>query len=309
MPEFGGNHRLFAASFERCAEHLLTLSAAVDVSRVEECDPLLERRVHDARRARCVQAAPEVVATNADDRRLENAPADGRVSRSLTSTGYAKPVSPQQPEAVRLTRLARRVVGTPPDQGPAPEPAEPRRRGGCRPRRRRPAEDRATRAASTSSSVRTLVSAALIVLGIVALVAFLASIISIVLVVLVAIVFAEGIRPLVAELQRRRIPRPVGILIVYIAVLAFIAIMVLLLVQPIVSEASSLATNFPAYQKDFLNWFTGVENGSSTSTSTSPSRSARSSTPPGTSSSPSAARSSASSSTSSSCSWSAFSGW
>ena len=108
-------------------------------------------------------------------------------------------------------------------------------------------------------SVRTLVTAALIVLGVVALVAFLASIISIVLVVLVAIVFAEGIRPLVDDLHHRRVPRPVGILAVYIAVLAFIAIMVLLLVQPIVSEASSLATNFPAYQKDFLNWFTGVE--------------------------------------------------
>ena len=107
--------------------------------------------------------------------------------------------------------------------------------------------------------MRTLVTAALIVLGVVALVAFLASIISIVLVVLVAIVFAEGIRPLVDDLHHRRVPRPVGILAVYIAVLAFIAIMVLLLVQPIVSEASSLATNFPAYQKDFLNWFTGVE--------------------------------------------------
>jgi predicted PurR-regulated permease PerM len=108
-------------------------------------------------------------------------------------------------------------------------------------------------------SVRTLVTAALIVLGIVALVAFLATIISIVLVVLVAIVFAEGIRPLVDELKVRRLPRPVGILVVYLAVLAFIAIMVLLLVQPIVSEASSLATNFPTYQKDFLKWFTGVE--------------------------------------------------
>ena len=108
-------------------------------------------------------------------------------------------------------------------------------------------------------TVRTLVTAALIVLGIVALVAFLASIISIVLVVLVAVVFAEGIRPLVADLQRRGVPRPAGILVVYVAVLAFIAVMALLLVQPIVSEASSLATNFPAYQKDFLNWFTGVE--------------------------------------------------
>ena len=107
--------------------------------------------------------------------------------------------------------------------------------------------------------MRTLVTAALIVLGIVALVFFLAWIISIVLVVLVAIVFAEGIRPLVDDLHRRRIPRPVGILIVYIAVLALIAVMVLLLVQPIVSEASSLATNFPTYQKDFLSGSPAIE--------------------------------------------------
>jgi predicted PurR-regulated permease PerM len=154
--------------------------------------------------------------------------------------------------------LARRVVGTPPDQGPAPEPAEPRA-GAASDRVATELQKASRRDAINVISVRTLVSAALIVLGIVALVAFLASIIGIVLVVLVAIVFAEGIRPLVAELQRRRVPQPVGILVVYVAVLAFIAVMVLLLVQPIVSEASSLANRFPTYQKDFLSWFTGVE--------------------------------------------------
>jgi len=154
--------------------------------------------------------------------------------------------------------LASRDVGTAPDQAPAPEPPEPHA-GGAADRVAVEPQKTSRRDGVNVISVRTLVSAALIVLGIVALVAFLATIIGIVLVVLVAIVFAEGIRPLVAELQRRRIPRPVGILAVYIGVLVFIALMVLLLVQPIVSEASSLARNFPAYQKDFLNWFTGVE--------------------------------------------------
>jgi predicted PurR-regulated permease PerM len=167
-------------------------------------------------------------------------------------------MSQQQPEAARLTRLARRVVGTSSDHGPEPEPAEPRS-GGAADRVAIEPLKTSRRDGVQVVSVRTLVTAALIVLGIVALVAFLATIISIVLVVLVAIVFAEGIRPLVLDLQRRRVPKPVGILAVYIAVLAFIAIMVLLLVQPIVSEASSLATNFPAYQKDFLKWFTSVE--------------------------------------------------
>ncbi len=154
--------------------------------------------------------------------------------------------------------MARRVVVTPSGEGSAPEPAEPHL-GVAADRIDADVPKTSRRDGVNVISVRTLVTAALIVLAVVALVAFLASIVSIVLVVLVAIVFAEGIRPLVAELQRRRLPQPVGILVVYVGVLAFIALMVLLLVQPIISEASSLATNFPTYQKDFLHWFTGVE--------------------------------------------------
>jgi predicted PurR-regulated permease PerM len=159
--------------------------------------------------------------------------------------------------------VARRVVAKPSDETPAdeskaPEPVEVHA-GAPGDRVAVDSLKPPPRSVINVVSVRTLVTASLIVLGIVALVVFLASIVSIVLVVLVAIVFAEGIRPLVDELRRRNVPRPVGILTVYIGVLAFIAIMVLLLVQPIISEASSLAKNFPAYQKDFLSWFTGVE--------------------------------------------------
>lgn len=152
--------------------------------------------------------------------------------------------------------MARRVAATASHEGPAREPAEPRAEAIAQ---RAPVDPNRPVRRESVISVRTLVTAALIVLGVVALVAFLASIISIVLVVLVAIVFAEGIRPLVAELRRRRVPTPVGILTVYVAILAFIALMVLLLVQPIVSEAQSLASHFPTYQRDLLNWFSGVE--------------------------------------------------
>ena len=144
------------------------------------------------------------------------------------------------------------------DEGAAPDPVKPEVKSEAD---RLGTERRmaARRDANSAISVRTLVTAALIVLAIVAIVAFLASIVGIVLVVLVAIVFAEGIRPLVADLRRRRVPTPVGILIVYIALLALMALMVLLLVQPIVSEAQSLASNFPTYQKDVLSWFSGIE--------------------------------------------------
>jgi len=107
--------------------------------------------------------------------------------------------------------------------------------------------------------VRTLVTAALIVLGVVGLVFLLAQILSIVLIVLIAIVFAEGIRPLVLRLMRRRWPQPLAIFAVYVGLLAFLAVLITLLVQPIVSEAQQLAANFPAYQSNFLKFFHNLE--------------------------------------------------
>src|SRR3989442_10760851 len=109
-------------------------------------------------------------------------------------------------------------------------------------------------------SVRTLVAAGLIVLAAVGLVFLLSTILGIVLVVLMAIVFAEGIRPLVNWLRQRGVPAPLGIIIVYVGLLAFLALLVLILVQPIVGEAKSLANDFPTYQKNFLSFFNSVEN-------------------------------------------------
>jgi predicted PurR-regulated permease PerM len=108
-------------------------------------------------------------------------------------------------------------------------------------------------------TIRVLVSSALIVLGIVALVFFLSSIIGIVLVVLVAIVFAEGIRPLVHRLRDRRIPQALGIVIVYVGIIAFFGLMITLLVQPIVSEAQSLVNNFGNYKSEFLSFFNNLQ--------------------------------------------------
>ncbi len=150
------------------------------------------------------------------------------------------------------------------DSGAAPgsEAASPEPRRGPEARRPRPAAQQQSAAEHHDRpvvSIRVLVSAALIVLAIVALVAFLTSIISIVLTVLVAIVFAEGIRPLVQRMRIRNIPQPLGIVIVYVALLVFLGLLITLLVQPIVSEATSLAHNFPKYKSDFLSFFNNVQ--------------------------------------------------
>jgi predicted PurR-regulated permease PerM len=98
-------------------------------------------------------------------------------------------------------------------------------------------------------SVRTLVVAALIVIAILGLLTLVASVVSLLLIILVAIVFAEGVRPLVNRLHMEmKLPRPAAIAIVYVGLIAVLALLIALFVQPIVDEAKSLAQNFPSYQ-------------------------------------------------------------
>jgi predicted PurR-regulated permease PerM len=98
-------------------------------------------------------------------------------------------------------------------------------------------------------SVRTLVVAALIVSALLGLAVLLSQVVNLLLILLVAIVFAEGMRPLVNRLTEARLPRPLAITVVYAAFIALLAVLITLLVQPIVDEATSLAHNLPAYQK------------------------------------------------------------
>jgi predicted PurR-regulated permease PerM len=97
-------------------------------------------------------------------------------------------------------------------------------------------------------AVRTLVVAALIVIATLGLAVLLSHIFDLLLILLVAIVFAEGMRPLVNRLAEARLPRPLAIAAVYIGFIAVLALLITLLVQPIIDEATSLAHNFPSYQ-------------------------------------------------------------
>src|SRR5204862_7670413 len=69
--ELGGYVGLAAAGGERLADVLLALAEAVHVGRVEEVDAVVERGVHDGCRACRVQASPEVVAADPDNRDVE----------------------------------------------------------------------------------------------------------------------------------------------------------------------------------------------------------------------------------------------
>lgn len=74
----------------------------------------------------------------------------------------------------------------------------------------------------------------------------------------IAIIFAEGIRPVVDWLQRRRVPRPLGVLLTYLGILLVLVGLAYLLVQPVVAQITRLSTQLPQYTarvQDFLSRF------------------------------------------------------
>jgi predicted PurR-regulated permease PerM len=107
--------------------------------------------------------------------------------------------------------------------------------------------------------VRTIVTAWLIILAVVGMVFLLHAVLEIVLVFLLAIVVAEGIRPLVRRLERLRFPKPAAILAVYLVMLGAIALLLVLLVQPLVTQAQQLANDFPKYQNQLQQFVNDVQ--------------------------------------------------
>ena len=66
--ELGGDDRLVAPALQRRAEHLLgrAVRVAVDVGRVEEVHPEIQRGVHHRAGTVKIHPTPEVVATESD---------------------------------------------------------------------------------------------------------------------------------------------------------------------------------------------------------------------------------------------------
>jgi predicted PurR-regulated permease PerM len=73
------------------------------------------------------------------------------------------------------------------------------------------------------------------------------------------VVIAEGMRPLVHRVQELHLPRIAAIALVYLGLLALVVVIVALLVQPVVTEATSLAHHFPQYQRSALTLITSIE--------------------------------------------------
>jgi predicted PurR-regulated permease PerM len=122
-----------------------------------------------------------------------------------------------------------------------------------------PSDNRRSRRLSISISQRTLWVAAGVALVAVAAVLVLTHALGAVLLVFFAIILAEAIRPLVAQIERLHIPRPLGALVVYLALFVISIGIGWLLFSPIVSQASELATQAPTYLAQAQTWFADMQ--------------------------------------------------
>lgn len=78
------------------------------------------------------------------------------------------------------------------------------------------------------------------------------------LIIFIAITIGEATRPIVLELERRRVPRPLGVLMVLLVAAIVIGILLWILITPLVSEIGDLTANAPTYTKRLEAWIASV---------------------------------------------------
>src|SRR6185369_2817096 len=105
-----------------------------------------------------------------------------------------------------------------------------------------------------SISQRTLWLAAGVALVALIVILLLARALSAVLLILFAITLAEAVRPLVARLERLRVPRPVGALLIYLVVAALLFGIGWLLFNPVAAQINELVSNLPQYLAQAQQW-------------------------------------------------------
>jgi predicted PurR-regulated permease PerM len=105
-----------------------------------------------------------------------------------------------------------------------------------------------------SLSQRTLWLAAGVVLASLVLVLLVAQAFSALLLIFLAITLAETIRPLVARLERLRVPRPLGAVLIYLVLVALFVGIGWLLLTPLVAQINELVRDLPRYLAQAQKW-------------------------------------------------------
>jgi len=93
------------------------------------------------------------------------------------------------------------------------------------------------------------------VLAVLAILAFIYMVWDIIVLLFISLIFAATLGPSINWLERRKIPRGIGILLIYIVVIFILSLVVVMLIPPITNEIDQLATTFPIYYDKFMQIF------------------------------------------------------
>ena len=126
-------------------------------------------------------------------------------------------------------------------------------------RRTDPAEAPPSRRWTVTITPRSIWLAAGVAALIIAVAVVLLKALSVVLLLFIGIILAEGIRPVVNWLQRRHVPRSLGVFLTYIGIVVVIAGLGYLLVQPVITQLMRLGNQLPQYATKIQDFLTRVE--------------------------------------------------
>ncbi|HEU5346619.1 MAG TPA: AI-2E family transporter [Ktedonobacterales bacterium] len=74
------------------------------------------------------------------------------------------------------------------------------------------------------------------------------------LIIFVAIIIGEAARPIVLQLEKRHIPRPLGVLLVLLVAAIILALLIWIMLAPLIDEIGQLANHAPEYTTRLQVW-------------------------------------------------------
>ncbi len=92
------------------------------------------------------------------------------------------------------------------------------------------------------------------VLIILAVIGFLYLIRDILAILFISLLFASALTPWITAMEQHRIPRRLGILLVYISIISIISLSIVLIVPPIIEQYNELVAIFPQYSEGILQF-------------------------------------------------------
>lgn len=114
------------------------------------------------------------------------------------------------------------------------------------------------RRVSVTITPRTLWLATAIVLTVLALGFLVSRALDTLILFFLAVILGEAIRPLVVRMERRHIPRPVAVLLIFLAVIAFVSVVLWLLINPLVAQLGAFSAHVPTYLTRLQQWVSTV---------------------------------------------------